>query len=220
MHALAELRVAVLGLGGVGCAAAEALCRAGVGHILLVDHDTADITNLNRQIFYTRENVGQKKTDIAQKHLLSINPDAEILTADCFYLPENSAFLYDFKPHYIVDAIDTVTAKLHLAVCCGEKNIRLVTCLGTGNRLNPQRLRLGDIAETSGSACPLALVMRRELKKRGVERLRVVFSDEPPLKAIASSENGRHSPASISFVPPVAGYLLASEVINTSITLV
>ncbi|MEG0838834.1 MAG: tRNA threonylcarbamoyladenosine dehydratase [Hydrogenoanaerobacterium sp.] len=214
MAVLQNMRVAVLGLGGVGCAAAEALCRAGIGHLLLIDSDTVDITNLNRQIFYTQKDAGVKKAKIATEHLRAINPSAEITAADYFYLPENSGFLYDFAPDYVIDAIDTVTAKLHLAASCKEKNIKLLCCLGTGNRLNPQRLKTGDISETAGSFCPLARVMRRELKKRGVDKLRVVYSDEPPLKALASSENGRHSPGSISFVPPVAGYLLAAELIN------
>lgn len=217
MNALQQLRVAVIGLGGVGCAAAEALCRGGVGHLLLVDHDSVDVTNLNRQIFYTRAHIGQKKAGIAAERLLSINPEADIHALECFYLPETSAVVFDFAPDYIVDCIDTVTAKLHLAEVCQSRGIRLIAALGTGNRLNPARLRAGDISETAGSGCPLARVVRRELKKRGVERLRVVFSDEPAAKVLASSENGRHSPGSISFVPPVAGYLLASEVIRDSI---
>ena len=219
MKTLQNLRVAVIGLGGVGCAAAEAVCRAGVGHLLLVDHDTVDITNLNRQIFYTQKHVGCKKTEIAKSHLLEINPNADIQVADCFYLPDTSDMVFDFAPDYIIDAIDTVTAKLHLAQTCYAKQIRLISCLGTGNRLNPMQLKVGDIVDTASSGCPLARVMRRELKKRGVPNLKVVFSDEPAAKVLASSENGRHSPGSISFVPPVAGYILASEAIKDSIRL-
>jgi len=217
MNTLQNLRVAVIGLGGVGCAAAEAVCRAGVGHLLLVDHDTVDITNLNRQIFYTQEHVGMKKSILAQKRLLAINPEADIQSADCFYLPDNSSAVFDFAPDYIIDAIDTVTAKLHLAETCLAKNVRLISCLGTGNRLNPTQLKVGDIADTAGSGCRLASVIRRELRKRGVPSLKVVFSDEPAAKVLASSANGKHSPGSISFVPPVAGYILASEVIKDSI---
>ncbi len=214
MERLQALRVAVIGLGGVGCAAAEALCRAGVGHLLLVDHDTVDITNLNRQIFYTHRHVGMNKVDVAAERLRDINPEAEIAALSCFYLPESSAAVFDFAPDCVVDAIDTVTAKLHLAVSCQEQNVRLLMALGTGNRLDPSLLRAGDIAETSGSGCPLARVMRKELKRRGVLHQKVVYSTEVARKVLASSENGRHSPGSISFVPPVAGYLLAAELVR------
>lgn len=215
MLLLQNLRVAVIGLGGVGCAAAEALCRAGVGHLLLVDHDTVDITNLNRQIFYTQEHVGMQKTQVAALRLRAINPDADIRALDCFYLPESSAAVYDFAPDCVVDAIDTVTAKLHLAQTCAEKGVRLVASMGTGNRLNPAMLAMGDIADTAGYGCPLARVMRRELKRRGVEHLRVLYSTEPPMPVLASSQNGRHSPGSAAFVPPVAGYFLAADLVRS-----
>ena len=201
---LSQKTVAVLGLGGVGGAAAEAVCRMGVGKLVLIDNDTVDITNLNRQLFATADMVGQSKCLAAKKRLLSINP-----------------FLFDEKPDLILDAIDTVTAKLFLAQTCKEKNIPLISCLGTGNRVDPSLLRWGDISETSGCGCPLARVMRRELKKRGVQKQTVIYSVEVPAKAICAGgeEHGRHSPASCAFVPPAAGYLMASIGIRRLISL-
>lgn len=209
---LSQKTVVVLGLGGVGGAAAEAVCRMGVGKIVLVDNDTVDITNLNRQLFATADMVGQSKCFAAKKRLLSINPDLEILCYEQFFLPENANFLFAHQPDLILDAIDTVTSKLYLSQECQRRSIPLITCLGTGNRLDPSMLRWGDISQTSGCGCPLARVMRRELKKRGVEKQTVVYSIELPAKAICSGgeENGRHSPASCAFVPPAAGYLMAS----------
>lgn len=213
---LKDARVAVLGLGGVGGSAAEALCRAGVGHLMLVDHDTVDETNLNRQLLATRDALGEKKCLVAQRRLSNINPQAEILPVGQFYLPENSDFLYAFEPDYVVDAIDTVTAKLHLAKTCWERGIPLIACLGTGNRLDPSCLTTGDIADTAGCGCPLARVLRRELRKQGVPQLQVVYSTELPLPAqvAADSPAGRHSPGSSPFVPPAAGCLLASVVVR------
>lgn len=216
MEKLAGARVAVLGLGGVGGNAAEALCRAGVGHLLLVDNDRVDETNLNRQLLATRETVGMAKTEAALQRLRSINPGAELQTAQQFYLPENSGFVFDFRPHIVIDAIDTVTAKLHLAEECSRRGILLYASMGTGNRLDPSQLRCGDIAETAGTGCPLARVMRRELRKRGVPGLQVVYSLEPPLQGIDANggEHGRHSPGSAAFVPPAAGLLLASAALR------
>ena len=210
MQKLQNSTVAVLGLGGVGGSAAEAICRMGVGKMILVDNDCVDITNLNRQLFATADTVGQKKCEAAKKRLLSINPELEIHCYEEFFLPENSDFLFEQKPDLILDAIDTVTSKLFLAQKCQEQGIPLITCLGTGNRIDPSQLRWGDISETSGCGCPLARVMRRELKKRGVAKQTVIFSVEVPSKAITSQENGRHSPASCACVPPAAGYLMAS----------
>lgn len=211
---LADARVAVLGLGGVGGSAAEGLVRAGVGHLLLIDKDTFDITNLNRQLLSSRPLVGHPKIEGAVQRFSAINPDAEIIGCQEFYLPENSDFLWEFQPDYIVDAIDTVTAKLHLAQTCQEKKIPLITCLGTGNRLDPSKIRVGDISQTAGTSCPLARIMRRELKKRGVSQLEVVYSTEVPAKTIVDESHGRHSPGSSPFVPPAAGYLIASVVVR------
>lgn len=214
LRRLANARVAVVGLGGVGGAAAEALVRAGVGHILFVDGDIVDDTNRNRQLLATTETVGMDKISAAEGRYRAINPDGDFTFKKEFYLPENSAWLYDWQPDYIIDAIDTVTAKLDIAKQCNTRKIRLIACLGTGNRLDPERLRLGDITETAGCGCPLAKVMRRELRRRGIEHLPVLFSTEEPAKAIAESAAGRHPPGSISFVPPVAGYIIAGKCIR------
>lgn len=214
LRRLANARVAVIGLGGVGGAAAEALVRAGVGHMLFIDGDTVDDTNRNRQLLATTETVGMDKISAAEGRYRAINPDGDFTFKKEFYLPENSAWLYDWKPDYIIDAIDTVTAKLDIAKQCKTRKIRLIACLGTGNRLDPERLRLGDITETAGCGCPLAKVMRRELRRRGIEHLPVLFSTEEPAKAIAESAAGRHPPGSISFVPPVAGYIIAGKCIR------
>ena len=209
---LSHKRVAILGLGGVGGAAAEAICRMGVGTLILIDNDTVDITNLNRQLFATADMVGQSKCLAAKQRLLSINPEVNLICHERFFLPDNADFLFDEHPDLILDAIDTVTAKLFLAQKCQELHIPLVTCLGTGNRVDPSLLRWGDISDTTGCGCPLARVMRRELKKRGVEKQTVIYSVEMPAKAICEGgeEHGRHSPASCAFVPPAAGYLMAS----------
>lgn len=219
---LQNARVAVLGLGGVGSAAAEALCRAGVGHLLLVDHDRVDLTNLNRQLVATRKVIGWRKTDAQEKRLRAICPKGDFTSVAQFYLPENHTFLFDWSPDFVVDAIDTVTAKLHLIQECQARQVPLVTCLGTGNRLDPSQLRIGDIRETAnGCGCGLARVMRRELKKRGVTSQTVLYSLEPPRKAVCpDSKNGRHPPASIAFVPPAAGYLIASHVVRRLLGLV
>ena len=214
LRRLANARVAVIGLGGVGGAAAEALVRAGVGHMLFIDGDTVDDTNRNRQILATTETVGMDKISAAEGRYRAINPDGDFTFKKEFYLPENSAWLYDWQPDYIIDAIDTVTAKLDIAVQCKARGIRLIACLGTGNRLDPERLRLGDITETAGCGCPLAKVMRRELRRRGIEHPPGLFSTEEPAKAIAESSVGRHPPGSISFVPPVAGYIIAGKCIR------
>lgn len=211
MEKLKNSTVAIVGLGGVGGSAAEAICRMGVGTLILVDSDTVDDTNRNRQLFATADTVGMDKIDAAAQRLRAIDPHVNLILKKEFYLPENSDFLFDLQPDLILDAIDTVTAKLHLAKCCKEKNIPLVCCLGTGNRVDPSQLRWGDVSQTAGCGCPLAKVMRRELKKREVTRQMVIYSVEEPHKAIVGeSEHGRHSPASCAFVPPAAGCLLAS----------
>lgn len=208
---LQNATVAVLGLGGVGGSAAEALCRMGVGTLILVDKDTVDVTNLNRQLLATTASVGVDKVEAARQRLLSINPKVNLVLKKEFYLPQQSDFLYQCSPDLVLDAIDTVTAKLHLAQTCMEKQIPFVMCLGTGNRKDPSLLRWGNISQTAGSGCPLARVMRRELKKRGVEKQMVVYSVEEAAKTtVGQEENGCHSPASCAFVPPAAGCLLAS----------
>ena len=214
---LCEKCVAVLGLGGVGGACAEALCRSGVGTLILVDKDTISLSNLNRQLFATHDTIGKEKTLAAKNRLLSINPDCNIIPLTEFYLPENREILFAHNPDFIVDAIDTVTAKLDLMETCYARNIPLVCSMGTGNRLNPEHFCIGDIADTAGSGDNLAKVIRRELKKRGVPKQAVLYSKEPPQRIgfVGEPEFGRHAPASISFVPPVAGYLLAGYVVRT-----
>ena len=213
--------VCVLGLGGVGGAAAEALCRAGIGHLILFDHDCVDITNLNRQLFATTHTLGQKKAEAAKQRLLSISPALSITVIDDFYTSENAHILFSKNLDFVVDAIDTVKSKIDLAVQCQKRQIPLISCMGTGNRLDPSQLTIGDIFETGGCGCPLARIMRQQLKKAGVEKLNTVFSTEQPAKAVVNGATpGRHSPASISFVPPVAGYLQASWVIRNLLGIV
>lgn len=211
MKIIENARVAVLGLGGVGGAAAEALARLGVGNLLVSDNDKFEISNLNRQILAVGSNIGCNKTEAAKRRILDINPQAQVTMAQEFYLPDNRDFLFDFAPDVVIDAIDTVTAKLDLAEQCHKRGIPIIMCMGTGNRLDPSKLRLGDISETAGgSGCGLARVIRRELKKRGITRQQVVYSLEAPAPAVApDSREGRHSPGSAPFVPPSAGYLLA-----------
>ena len=205
LERLAQARVAVLGLGGVGSAAAEALGRCGVGHLLLVDRDRVDPTNLNRQLVATCQTVGQPKAQAMAQRLRSINPEGEFIPLQAFYLPEQSGFLYDWEPQVVLDAVDNVTAKLHLVERCQELGLPLLTCLGTGNRLDPSQLRVGDLAQTAqGCGCGLARVIRRELRRRGIFHQPVVYSLETPRPV-----EGR-APASSPFVPPAAGMLMAS----------
>lgn len=198
--------VIVFGLGGVGSAAAEALARAGVGTIGIVDKDVVDITNINRQLIATDETIGEKKTDVTQKRLLSINPELVIHKYDLFYLPETADSIDLGKYDFIVDCIDNVSAKIELAVRAQKAGVRIISSMGTGNKLHPEMLEISDISKTS--VCPLARVMRRELKKRGVYKMPVVYSKEEPVKTDSSV------PGSVSFTPPVAGYLMSSFVIN------
>lgn len=198
--------VIVFGLGGVGSAAAEALARAGVGTIGIVDKDVVDITNINRQLIATDETIGEKKTDVTQKRLLSINPELVIHKYDLFYLPETADSIDLSKYDFIVDCIDNVSAKIELAVRAQKAGVRIISSMGTGNKLHPEMLEISDISKTS--VCPLARVMRRELKKRGVYKMPVVYSKEEPVKTDSSV------PGSVSFTPPVAGYLMSSFVIN------
>lgn len=214
MKRLASARVCVIGLGGVGGSCAEALLRAGVGHLILMDHDKVDITNLNRQLFATLKTLGQKKADAAVSRLSSINPEAELISLPLFYEESSMEEVFSLAPEYIIDAFDTVSGKLHLAKECHSRGIPLIMCMGTGNRMNPTAFRLGKIKETAGCGCGLSRVMRKELRRLDLTEQMVLYSTEEPKKLVASSENGRHSPASISFCPPVAGYIIASHVIR------
>lgn len=212
---LSNCRVAVFGIGGVGGHTVDALARSGIGAIDLIDNDCFSLTNINRQIFATLKTVGKPKTQVAAEHILDINPDIKVKTHNVFFTPETS-HLFDFSEYdYVVDAIDSVTGKIELVLKAKESGIPIISCLGTGNKLNPTELTVADIFETS--VCPLARVMRSELKKRNVEKLKVVYSKEEPKKphfTTHENESKRQIPASCAFVPSVAGLIIASEVVK------
>lgn len=207
--------VAVFGVGGVGGFAVEAIARCGVGRIDLFDHDTVSVSNLNRQIIATLDTVGKYKVDVMKERIALINPEADVRANRCFYLPENADSVDLSQYDYVVDAIDTVSAKLELAERCTKAGVPIICCMGAGNKLDPAQFEVADLAKTS--VCPLARVMRRELKKRGIEHLKVVYSrEEPrtPLQAEPSDAPGRRSvPGSLSFVPSAAGLIAAGAVI-------
>lgn len=206
--------VAVFGLGGVGSFAAEALARSGVSRFLLVDHDTVDITNINRQLHATLDTVGRFKSELMKERILSINPAARVKALAEFCTPENAASLLSGNFDYIIDAVDTVSAKLAIIEEAEHRGIPVISAMGAGNKLDPTRFKIADINETS--VCPLCRVMRRELKKRGIAALKVVYSDEMPIKPdIGEDKPGRRPvPGSIAFVPSVAGLIIASEVVR------
>lgn len=206
MERIINSRVIVFGLGGVGGAAAEALARAGVGTLGIVDKDTVDITNINRQIIATDKTVGMNKTDALEEHLVTINPDLKINKYNLFYLPETAEEIDLSEYDFVVDCIDNVTAKLELIERCEKLGIPIISSMGTGNKLHPEMLEIADINKTS--VCPLARVIRRELKNRGVKKLAVVYSKEEPVSTQS------RVPGSTSFTPPVAGYLMCSYVIR------
>lgn len=209
MNLIKDSSVIVFGLGGVGSAAAEALARAGVGTIGIVDKDVVDITNINRQLIATDKTVGLKKTDAVEERLLNINPELIIHKYDLVYLPETADSIDLSQYDFILDCIDNVTAKIELTVRAKKMGVNIISSMGTGNKLHPEMLEIADISKTS--VCPLARVMRRELKKRGVNKLPVIYSKEEPVKTDSSV------PGSVSFTPPVAGYLMSSFVINSII---
>lgn len=205
---LRSSRAAVFGIGGVGGYAAEALVRTGIGAIDIIDKDVIDETNINRQIIADTKTVGLDKVAVMRERLLTINPGLKINAVKMFYLPETADELDLSAYDVIIDAVDNVTAKLELITRASEMNVPVISSMGTGNKLHPELLEVSDIYSTS--VCPLARVMRRELKKRGVKSLRVVYSKEEPQKGVID-ENGRHAPASAVFVPASAGLLLAAE---------
>ena len=214
MDRLSWARVAVFGIGGVGGHAVEALARSGVGALDLVDSDRVALSNLNRQIIATRDTLGMLKVDAAKARVLSINPDCRVRTWPVFFLPETAA-QFDFTQYdYVIDAIDTVAGKLQLIEAAKAAGVPVISSMGAGNKLDPTAFRVADIAETS--VCPLARIMRRELKKRGIDHVKVVFSTEPALvPAPTEKATGRRStPGSTAFVPAVAGLILAGEVIK------
>ncbi len=206
LYKLKNTAVIVFGLGGVGGSACESLVRSGIGKIAIVDKDVVDITNINRQVIATNETIGMKKTDACEKRILSINPNVVIEKFDLFYLPETAHKIDLSKYDFCVDCIDNVTAKLQLIEECERLGVPLISSMGTGNKLHPEMLEIADINKTA--VCPLARVIRREMKKRNLKNLTVVYSKEEPVKTELSV------PGSMSFVPPVAGYLMCSFVIR------
>ena len=212
MDKLRRARVIVFGAGGVGGAAIEALARTGIGALTVVDADSVSKSNINRQILATDSTVGLKKVEAARLRVADIAPDCRFEGLAHFYTPEDRGGIDLADYDYIIDAIDTVKSKLYLIEEAARLGVPIICSMGTGNKTDPTRLTVSDISKTN--TCPLAAVIRRECRKRGVKRLRVVWSDELPVRAVADSENGRHAPGSVSFVPPVAGMILAGEVIK------
>lgn len=230
MDKLQNAHVAIFGIGGVGGYSVEALARSGIGYFDLIDDDKVCQTNINRQIIATRKTIGQYKTEIMKQRILEINPDAKVHVHQCFFLPDTKD-LFDFGNYtYVIDAVDTVTAKIQLVIQAQVAKVPIISCMGAGNKLDPTRFEVADIYETS--VCPLAKVMRKELRKRGVEHLKVVYSKETPIEPRGDmptssiegcacppsgelkSVNRRAIPGSVSFVPAVAGLIMAGEVIK------
>ena len=215
IQALTRAKVAVFGVGGVGGYLCEALARAGVGEIHLFDNDTVSLSNINRQIIALHSTVGEPKVEVMRARILDINPACRVVAHQVFYLPENADDYPLSQYDYVADAIDTVSAKIELAVRARAAGVPLISAMGTGNKLDPSRFCVTDLSKTSG--CPLARVMRRELKARGITHLKVVYSTEEAKKPIQAPENptsGRVPPASLPYVPPVAGLMMASEIIR------
>lgn len=212
---LKKSKVVVFGVGGVGSFVVEALTRSGVGNIIIVDKDTVDVTNLNRQIHAIRSTVGKPKVQLMKERIESINPECNVTARQMFVNAENICEIVPEDADYVVDAIDTVTSKIALVMWCKEKNIKIICSMGTGNKLDPTQFKIADIYKTK--VCPLAKVMRHELKKRNIDSLKVLYSEEVPRKPLVQNSDGdsrKQSPASISFVPPVAGMIIAGEVIK------
>lgn len=208
---LARAHVAVFGIGGVGGYAVEALARSGIGTLELVDHDTVSITNLNRQIFALHSTIGKYKADVAKERILDINPQAQVYVHKIFYMPDTAA-QFDFTVYdYVIDAIDTVTGKLALIEQAQAAGTPVISSMGAGNKMDPAAFQVADIYETS--VCPLARVMRRELKKRGIPKCKVVYSKEQPLQPV-NADSHKAVPGSSAFVPSAAGLLLAAEVVK------
>jgi tRNA A37 threonylcarbamoyladenosine dehydratase len=230
LEKLKNSKIAIFGIGGVGTYVAEGLVRAGVGHFVLVDDDLVCLTNLNRQLHATRKTIGKVKVEIMKERILDINPKAEVTAFQRFYLPECAEELIKDDYDYIVDAVDTVTAKVDLVMQAKKRSIPIISCMGAGNKLDPTRFEVTDIYKTTTD--PLAKVMRKELRQRGIESLKVVYSTEPPIKPMESEDTScathcvcpkgtqrtcttrNQIPGSISFVPSVAGLIIAGEVIK------
>lgn len=218
MYRLQQATIAVFGVGGVGGFAVEALARSGIGAFDLIDNDTVSVSNLNRQIIATIDTIGRSKVEVMKERILSINPEAKVRIRQSFFLPEKKEE-YDFREYsYVIDAVDTVTAKIAIIQFAKEAGVPVISSMGTGNKLNPMELEVVDISKTS--VCPLAKVMRKELKDRGIKGVKVVYSKEQPIQPKFSLEEvdpvakRRGTPGSTAFVPSVAGLIIASEVIK------
>ncbi len=209
---LKEAKVLVFGVGGVGGYVCEGLCRAGIGRIDIVDKDSVDITNINRQIIATYQTLGRPKVEVCRERMLSINPDIRVDARQCFYLPEKSEE-FDFGAYdYVVDAVDNVTAKLDIICNAKAAGVPVISSMGTGNKLNPFMFKIADIEKTR--VCPLAKVIRKELRKRGITGVKVLYSEEEPIKPAESrKDTAKITPASISFVPSCAGLMIAGRIV-------
>jgi tRNA A37 threonylcarbamoyladenosine dehydratase len=234
LQKLARSKVAVFGIGGVGAFAVEGLVRAGVGKLVLIDDDCICLTNINRQLHATRKTVGKPKVEVMRDRILDINPRTEVVTHQTFYMPDKAAELIRPDYDYIIDAIDTVSAKIDLVINAKLMGIPIISCMGAGNKLDPTKFEVADIYETS--VCPLAKVMRKELRNRGISELKVVYSKEEPLRPLETEATScrlhcicpkgttrsctirRQIPGSISFVPSVAGLIIAGEVVKDLIS--
>ena len=230
INKLQNAKVAIFGVGGVGSFVVEGLVRAGVGHFVIVDDDKICLTNLNRQIIATRKTIGKYKVDVAKERILDINPNATVETYQEFYMPNSESNILREDLNYVVDCIDTVTAKIELVMNCKKMNIPIISAMGTGNKLDPSKFEITDIYKTS--VCPLAKVMRKELRKRNVDSLKVIYSKEEPIKINQESNYScktncicppgtkrkcsirNQVPGSISFVPSVAGLMIAGEIVK------
>lgn len=215
---LKNSKVVILGVGGVGGFATEAIARSGVGTIVLVDKDEVDITNINRQIIATNSTIGQPKVEVMKSRILDINPKCNVIVNKVFIDESNISSLIDKSADYVIDAIDTISSKISVAVWCEKNNIRLISSMGMGNKLDPTKIKVSNVYKTS--VCPLAKVMRHELKKKNIKKLKVVYSEEQPIKPRISPEETnmrKKAPGSIAFVPSVGGLIIASEVIKDMI---
>ena len=215
-----KAKVAIFGIGGVGSFVTEGLVRAGVKKFVLIDNDKVCLTNLNRQIIATRKTIGQYKVDVMKERILEINPDAEVEIYKEFFMPGSNLNIIKKDLDYVVDCIDTVTAKIEIVVQCKNLNISIISSMGTGNKLDPSKLEITDIYKTN--ICPLAKVMRKELRKRNIDSLKVIYSKEEPIKPYnipgCESEHKKQTPGSVSFVPSVAGLTIAGEIIRNIIS--
>lgn len=211
LNKLKNAKIAIFGIGGVGSYVVEGLARAGVGSFVLVDNDDVALSNLNRQIIATQKTIGKPKVEVAKERILDINPNAKVKIYKEFFMPDTEGII-DNSVSYIVDAIDTVTAKIELVLRANNLSIPIISSMGTGNKLDPTRFEVTDIYKTS--VCPLAKVMRKELKARGIKKLKVVYSKEEPIKIKKDETKQKQVPGSISFVPSVAGLIISGEVVK------